>query len=185
MMLNIQFNFLLLPNNLVLFAIAWGFKMSVKGQFNMRNAAADTFAMVIFSFITGMMIEVFVSGMTLEQSLASRTLSIPVNIAIAWPYGVFRDYLLRTGHRLSPSSWMKGISDMVAYVLFQSPVYACILLAVGAGTDQIITAVTSNAFVSGALGIVYGQFLDVCRRMFKVPGYCRELSHPEPQHQEV
>ncbi|MCW8327474.1 L-alanine exporter AlaE [Photobacterium sp. SDRW27] len=148
--------------------------MSVKGQFNVRNAAADTFAMVIFSFITGMLIEVFVSGMTFEQSLASRTLSIPVNIAIAWPYGVFRDYVIRQGHRLSPTSWMKGLSDMVAYVLFQSPVYAAILWVVGADVDQIITAVTSNAFVSGMLGVVYGQFLDLCRRMFRVPGYYQQ-----------
>lgn len=148
--------------------------MSVKGQFNVRNAAADTFAMVVFSFITGMLIEVFVSGMTFEQSLASRTLSIPVNIAIAWPYGVFRDYVIRSGYRLSPANWMKGLSDMVAYVLFQSPVYAGILWVVGADIDQIITAVTSNAFVSGALGVFYGLFLDSCRRMFRVPGYYQQ-----------
>lgn len=148
--------------------------MSVKGRFNVRSAAADTFAMVIFSFITGMMIEVFVSGMTLEQSLASRTLSIPVNIAIAWPYGVFRDMMIRQGMKLSSAGWMKGLSDMLAYVMFQSPAYACILLVVGADFDQIITAVTSNAFVSGALGVVYGQFLEMCRRMFRVPGYYQQ-----------
>ncbi|WP_299014470.1 L-alanine exporter AlaE [uncultured Photobacterium sp.] len=148
--------------------------MSVKGQFNVRNAAADTFAMVIFSFVTGMLIEVFVSGMSFEQSLASRTLSIPVNIAIAWPYGVFRDFFVRNGNRLSPTSWMKWLSDMVAFVLFQSPVYAGILWVVGADVDQIITAVTSNAVVSGMLGVVYGQFLDLCRRMFRVPGYSHQ-----------
>lgn len=148
--------------------------MSVKGQFCVRNAAADTFAMVVFSFITGMMIEIFISGMTFEQSLASRTLSIPVNIAIAWPYGAFRDYVLRCGYRLSPSSWMKGLSDMVAYLLFQSPVYAGILWVVGADVDQIVTAVTSNAFVSGMLGVVYGLFLDICRRAFRVPGYYQQ-----------
>ena len=58
---------------------------------------------------------------------------------------------------------------MVAYVLFQSPIYACILFVVGANFDQIVTAVTSNIVVSGALGIVYGQFLEMCRRMFRVP----------------
>lgn len=150
--------------------------MSVKGRFNVRNAAADTFAMVIFCFITGMMIEVLVSGMTFEQSLASRTLSIPVNIAIAWPYGVFRDYVIRQGHRLSAGSWMKSLSDMVAYVLFQSPVYAAILWVVGADLEQIITAVTSNALVSGILGMIYGQFLDLCRRMFRVPGVTGTLN---------
>ncbi|QUJ69049.1 L-alanine exporter AlaE [Photobacterium sp. GJ3] len=140
----------------------------------MRHAAADTFAMVVFCFITGMMIEVFVSGMTLQQSLASRTLSIPVNIAIAWPYGVFRDWMIRQGTRLSPQGWMKFASDMLAYVLFQSPVYAAILWVVGADADQIMTAVASNAVVSGILGGVYGQFLEACRRMFKVPGYYQQ-----------
>ena len=148
--------------------------MSVKGPLNVRSAAADTFAMVIFSFITGMLIEVFVSGMTFEQSLASRTLSIPVNIAIAWPYGMFRDVMIRQGMKLSSAGWVKGLSDMLAYVMFQSPVYACILLVVGADLDQIVTAVTSNAFVSGALGVVYGQFLEMCRRLFRVPGYYQQ-----------
>ncbi len=57
--------------------------MKSRGPFCIRNAAADTFAMVVFCFITGMIIEILISGMTFEQSLASRTLSIPVNIAIA------------------------------------------------------------------------------------------------------
>ncbi len=141
----------------------------IKFPLKYRNAAADTFAMVVFSFAAGMMIEIFISGMSFEQSLASRTLSIPVNIAIAWPYGMFRDYMIRTGMRFSTKRWMKGFSDMVAYVLFQSPIYACILFVVGANFDQIVTAVTSNILVSGALGIVYGQFLEMCRRMFRVP----------------
>jgi hypothetical protein len=96
--------------------------------------------------------------------------SIPVNIAIAWPYGVFRDFMLRQGLRLSSSSYMKNMADLTAYVLFQSPAYAGILLAVGASTDQIITAVSSNAAVSCVMGVFYGYFLDACRKAFKVPG---------------
>ncbi|UIP29514.1 L-alanine exporter AlaE [Photobacterium sp. TLY01] len=130
--------------------------------------------MVVFCFITGMMIEVFISGMTFQQSLASRTLSIPVNIAIAWPYGVFRDWMIRRGAKVSPSGRMKFVSDMLAYVLFQSPVYAAILWFVGAEPEQIMTAVATNALVSGVLGGVYGQFLEVCRRMFRVPGYYQQ-----------
>ena len=145
--------------------------MSKKGPFCIRNAAADTFAMVVFCFITGMFIEILVSDMTFEQSLASRMLSIPVNIAIAWPYGVFRDFMLRQGLRLSSSSYMKNMADLTAYVLFQSPVYAGILFAVGASTDQIITAVSSNAAVSCVMGVFYGYFLDACRKAFKVPGH--------------
>ncbi|AAO10565.1 L-alanine exporter AlaE [Vibrio vulnificus] len=148
--------------------------MKSRAPFCIRHAAADTFAMVVFCFISGMIIEILISGMTFQQSLASRTLSIPVNIAIAWPYGVFRDWVLRQGARVSTSGLMKNVSDLVAYVLFQSPVYAGILLAVGASTEQIITAVTSNAIISCGMGVLYGYFLDMCRRWFKVPGYYQQ-----------
>ncbi|EIO3936014.1 L-alanine exporter AlaE [Vibrio vulnificus] len=148
--------------------------MKSRAPFCIRHAAADTFAMVVFCFISGMIIEILISGMTFQQSLASRALSIPVNIAIAWPYGVFRDWVLRQGARVSTSGLMKNVSDLVAYVLFQSPVYAGILLAVGASTEQIITAVTSNAIISCGMGVLYGYFLDMCRRWFKVPGYYQQ-----------
>ncbi|MDP2489285.1 L-alanine exporter AlaE [Vibrio splendidus] len=148
--------------------------MKSRGPFCIRNAAADTFAMVVFCFTSGMIVEVFISGMTFEQSLASRTLSIPVNIAIAWPYGLFRDWFLRNGAKLSQSSLMKNISDLLAYVLFQSPVYAGILLAVGASSDQIVTAVTSNAVISCGMGVLYGYFLDMCRKWFRVPDYYQQ-----------
>ncbi|MGC9401553.1 L-alanine exporter AlaE [Vibrio genomosp. F10] len=146
--------------------------MKARAPFCIRHAAADTFAMVVFCFLSGMIIEIFISGMTFEQSLASRTLSIPVNIAIAWPYGLFRDYVLRQGRRISDTGLVKNIADLFAYVLFQSPVYAAILLVVGASSDQIMTAVTSNAVVSCGMGVLYGYFLDTCRKLFKVPGYC-------------
>ncbi len=148
--------------------------MKSRAPFCIRHAAADTFAMVVFCFISGMIIEILISGMSFQQSLASRTLSIPVNIAIAWPYGVFRDWVLRQGAKVSTSGLMKNVSDLVAYVLFQSPVYAGILLAVGASTEQIITAVTSNAIISCGMGVLYGYFLDMCRRWFKVPGYYQQ-----------
>ncbi|MGF1694661.1 L-alanine exporter AlaE [Vibrio lamellibrachiae] len=148
--------------------------MKARAPFCIRHAAADTFAMVVFCFVSGMIIEIFISGMTFEQSLASRTLSIPVNIAIAWPYGMFRDFVLRQGRRISDTGVAKNVADLLAYVLFQSPVYAAILFVVGASSDQIVTAVTSNAVVSCGMGVLYGYFLDMCRKWFKVPGYCQQ-----------
>lgn len=145
--------------------------MSFSGSARFRQAAADMFAMVVFSFIAGMAIEIFVSGMSFQQSLASRTLSIPVNIIIAIPYGLFRDWVLRKSQHISMSRWMKKLADMFAYVTFQSPVYALILLVVGATSNQILTAVISNAVVAGGMGVVYGVFLDACRKWFRVPMY--------------
>lgn len=135
----------------------------------LRSAAADTFAMVIYCFITGMMIEILLSGMSLQQSLSSRLLSIPVNIVIAWPYGLYRDRILTfTQRRLSHSAWMKNLADLFAYVSFQSPVYVAILWTIGANPQQIVAAVTSNALISMVMGVLYGYFLDYCRRLFRV-----------------
>ncbi|MCC4798379.1 L-alanine exporter AlaE [Enterovibrio norvegicus] len=141
----------------------------MKGASRVRSVVADMFAMVVFCFVTGMMIEIFVSGMTFEQSLASRLLSIPVNILIAWPYGVFRDSVIKFAQRHFTSRLTKRVADFFAYVTFQSPVYAAILLTVGADPSQILTAVASNALLSGVLGMFYGVFLERCRRLFRVP----------------
>ncbi|KAA9003294.1 L-alanine exporter AlaE [Affinibrenneria salicis] len=136
----------------------------------LRSAAADTFALVIYCFITGMIIEMVLSGMTFQQSLSSRLLSIPVNIVIAWPYGLYRDRVLALVTRRRPShSWLRNLADLLAYVSFQSPVYAAILWVIGAGGAQIVTAVSSNAVISMAMGVLYGYFLEYCRRLFHVP----------------
>lgn len=140
----------------------------MSGANRVRSVVADMFAMVVFCFVTGMMVEIFVSGMSFEQSLASRLLSIPVNILIAWPYGVFRDAVQKAAQRQSSAKWMKRAADFVAYVAFQSPVYAAILFIVGAAPEQILTAVASNALLSGVLGVVYGSFLERCRKLFRV-----------------
>ncbi|HCC10337.1 MAG TPA: L-alanine exporter AlaE [Atlantibacter hermannii] len=134
----------------------------------LRHAAADTFAMVVYCFVVGMIIEIFISGMTFEQSLSSRLVSIPVNILIAWPYGIYRDSFIRQAKRLSTGSWAKNLADVLAYVTFQSPVYAAILLFVGADWPQIVAAVSSNALISMLMGAAYGYFLDYCRRLFRV-----------------
>lgn len=137
-----------------------------------RSAAADTFALVVYCFIAGMAIEILISGMSFQQSLSSRLLSIPVNILIAWPYGRYRDLFIRIARRADRYPFLlRNLADLLAYVSFQSPVYAAILWSVGADGQQIITAVASNAVVSMAMGVVYGYFLEYCRRLFKVTGY--------------
>ncbi|VYT96670.1 L-alanine exporter AlaE [Metakosakonia massiliensis] len=137
-------------------------------QSRLRHAAADTFAMVVYCSVVNMLIEIFLSGMSFEQSLSSRLVAIPVNIIIAWPYGFYRDAILRYSRRLSPRSGVRTLADVFAYVSFQSPVYVAILLTVGAGWHQIIAAVSSNAVLSMMMGALYGYFLDYCRRLFRV-----------------
>ncbi|WLI76379.1 L-alanine exporter AlaE [Kosakonia sp. H02] len=140
-------------------------------QSRLRHAAADTFAMVVYCSVVNMLIEIFLSGMSFEQSLSSRLVAIPVNIIIAWPYGMYRDLFMRRLSRISPSGWMKNLADVLAYVTFQSPVYVAILWTVGADWHQIVAAVSSNIVLSMMMGAVYGYFLDYCRRLFRVSNY--------------
>ena len=129
-------------------------------QSRLRHAVADTFAMVVYCSVVNMCIEVFLSGMSFEQSFYSRLVAIPVNILIAWPYGMYRDLFMRAARKVSPSGWIKNLADILAYVTFQSPVYVAIM-----------AAVSSNIVVSMLMGAVYGYFLDYCRRLFKVSRY--------------
>ncbi len=140
-------------------------------QSRLRHAVADTFAMVVHCSVVNMLIEIFLSGMSFEQSLSSVLVAIPVNILIAWPYGVYRDLIMRVARKASPAGWAKNPADVLAYVTFQSPVYIIILLTVGAGWHQIVAAVSSNIVVSMLMGAVYGYFLNYCRRLFKVSSY--------------
>ena len=140
-------------------------------QSRLRHAVADTVAMVVYCSVVNMLIEIFLSGMTFEQSLSSRLVAIPVNIIIAWPYGLYRDAVMRFARRISPAGWVKNLADVLAYVTFQSPVYVFILLTVGADWHQIAAAVSSTIVVSMLMGAVYGYFLDYCRRLFKVSPY--------------
>ncbi len=105
-------------------------------QSRLRHAVADTFAMVVYCSVVNMLIEIFLSGMSFEQSLSSRLVAIPVNIIIAWPYGLYRDAVMRFARRISPTGWVKNLADVLAYVTFQSPVYVAILLTVGADWHQ-------------------------------------------------
>ncbi len=89
-------------------------------QSRLRHAVADTFAMVVYCSVVNMCIEVFLSGMSFEQSFYSRLVAIPVNILIAWPYGMYRDLFMRAARKVSPSGWIKNLADILAYVTFQS-----------------------------------------------------------------
>ncbi|WP_226571316.1 L-alanine exporter AlaE [Mangrovibacter yixingensis] len=148
-------------------------------QSRLRHAVADTFAMVVYCSVVGMMIEIFISGMDFRQSLSSRLVAIPVNMVIAWPYGLYRDKIMSYARKVGGGKKVKNLADMFAYVTFQSPVYAAILFTVGADWHQIVAAVSSNMVVSMMMGAAYGYFLDFCRRLFRV------VDTQQPIHAEI
>ena len=131
-----------------------------------RLFLADTLAMVVFSFTTGMVIELLIAGMTLAQSLTSRIVAIPVNLVTARPYGLYRDFLfkrIRSKNRI-----LKGGIDILIFTSFQIPVYIFVLLFAGANAEQIVKACSSVVVFFLILGRPYGLCLDFCRTIFRV-----------------
>ena len=134
----------------------------------MRRFLSDTFAMITFSTLVGMVIEIIVSGMTLEQSVQARLTAIPANLLTARLYGMFRDWMFRLFGAHEGGQVKKGIADILAFVLFQVPLYATILATSGANVRQIVTACGTVTIFSAFMGRPYGVFLDFSRWLFKI-----------------
>lgn len=127
--------------------------------------AADTFALVTFAFVLGMFVEVVLSGLTLGQSLQSRLLAIPLNVIIARPYGLYRDWLFARSRAENRGRFVRAVVDIIAFSTFMLPQYAGVLWWVGAELPQILTACGTVVAMSLAVGRPYGLYLGFCRKI--------------------
>ena len=133
-----------------------------------RKLIADTFAMVTFSTIVGIIIELGIAGLTLPQSIHARVLAIPVNVLTGRPNAVFRDFLVKKIRAEKAGQIKKALVDVAAFVLFQVPLYALVLFLSGATISQIIVASGTVVVFSTISGRPYGIFLGLSRKLFKV-----------------
>ncbi|MBI5188923.1 MAG: L-alanine exporter AlaE [Nitrospirae bacterium] len=124
--------------------------------------------MITFSTVVGMVIEIFVSGMTLGQSAQARLTAIPANLLTARLYGIFRDWVFRLMRAHEGGQVREGIADIMAFILFQVPLYATILAISGANVHQIATACGTVTILSVFMGRPYGIFLDFSRWLFRI-----------------
>lgn len=130
-----------------------------------KQSLADILAMVSFSILVGLFVELGVLHMTLNQSLRSRVMSIPLNILTARPYGIYRDWIIRTLEAALPNSHSKFAGDILAFCSFQVPLYILILVSSGASVSQALQGSVVVIFVSLLSGRPYGIFLDFFRRL--------------------
>ena len=125
---------------------------------------ADTLALMSFTIVTGMFIEVAIVGLTLQQSIMSRVLCQPVNILTGRMYGIYRDKIIA---RLSRSKSNKGrqvAGDIIANITFQLPLYIVILLSLGMDIPSIAKAAMIQTLALLVLGAPYGYWLTIIRK---------------------
>lgn len=136
----------------------------------MRKFLADTFALVVFLTLAGLLVELLVAGMTLAQSVQARAAALPVTLATARPYGLFRDWVFWASGAEAGGAARRALADVGAFVAFQVPVYAAILALAGAGPRQVAAACGAAAVLLVVLGRPYGLFLGLARRLFGAGG---------------
>jgi hypothetical protein len=138
-------------------------------KINWRLFFADLFARIIFSFATGMVIEIRFAGMTVWMSIKSRCTNLPVVMIFARPYGIYRDWAAGIVGVKKEQIIPYGLINTVTYATFYVPQYALVLWLYGATWAQIKTASILVAVSSPLLGWVYGIWLDFVRaRIFGV-----------------
>lgn len=131
-----------------------------------RDGLADTFAMLTWGIIVGGAVELL-AGLSFAQSFQSRLFSIPVNLLTARLYGLYRDRIINIGTRHIGCSFAQmALLDAFAFMTFQIPLYSSVLLATGAGFEQIIHACVGQVGAMLIMGRPYGVYMQLCRNWF-------------------
>ncbi|WP_281645952.1 L-alanine exporter AlaE [Parendozoicomonas sp. Alg238-R29] len=130
-----------------------------------RIIAADIFSLILFGFVVGGSVELLM-GLTIPQSLQSRLLSIPVNLVIARPYGVFRDWVLDKGNAEKAGQFHRTLLDILAFIVFQMPVYMAILATTGADIETILASAVGQIGAMVFMARPYGLWMQFCRNRF-------------------
>jgi len=133
-----------------------------------RQLLSDTAARVIFSVVTGMLIEVVGAGMSIRMSLISRAVAQPTTAATAGFYGWSRDKILAY-FGVTKEQWIRwSIINIVYYAIFYCTQYALIrYYIIGATAEQTWIATGILAAASLPLGILFGLWLDLVRKLLK------------------
>lgn len=133
----------------------------------MRRTFVDTFATVVFFTTLAALTELFVAGMEPAEVLRTRLTMIPLMLLTGRPYGIWRDWVFRS---TKPTlAWSKAIVDGVSFLSFQLPIYALVLVVIGADLDEILVLLASTAALMLVVSRPFGMFLELMRKIFRVP----------------
>ena len=133
----------------------------------MKIFIVDTLASVLFFTAVATFSELVIAGMEPMQVLLARTIMVPVMVLTGRPYGMWRDRVfmfLRPGTRGS-----RIATDIIAFIMFQMPIYVATLLVAGAGREEVLAAVSSAIVLMITTSRPFGLFLDLARRLSGLP----------------
>jgi hypothetical protein len=133
-----------------------------------RRYLADTSALIVYSTVAGVFVEMVVAGLTVEQCLRARLTAVPIILITGRPYGVYRDWVWRLSRAEDGVVARRVIADTTAFVSFQLPVYWIVLIIAGASFWQIAAASVTATIILLVSGRPYGALLDVFRRLYRV-----------------
>jgi len=124
---------------------------------------ADTLALISFTIVTGLFIEIAIVGMTVQQSLQSRLFCQPINILTGRLYGLYRDKVIQKTDKKISGKGAQMVGDILAYITFQLPLYIAILLVIGVDLPNIAKAALTQTSALLVLGAPYGYWLTKVR----------------------
>ena len=131
-----------------------------------RRYLADTSALIAYSTVAGVFVEMVVAGLTVEQCLRARLTAVPIILITGRPYGLYRDWIWRLSRPEEGVVARRVIADTTAFVSFQLPVYWIVLIIAGATFWQIAAASVTASIILLVSGRPYGALLDVFRRLY-------------------
>ncbi|NVK35616.1 MAG: L-alanine exporter AlaE [Rhodobacteraceae bacterium] len=128
----------------------------------MKRYFIDTTATVIFFTIIAATTELLIAGLEPRQVLMTRLMTIPAMIITGRPYGLWRDWFFA---KTKPKRAVaKVLSDVLAFISFQVPVYVATLLIAGATASEIGAAVSASIVFMVLLSRPFGIYLEIVRK---------------------
>ena len=129
----------------------------------MKLFLVDTLTSVVFFTVVAASTELLIAGLSPAEVALTRAVMVPIMIATARPYGMWRDLLLRRAG--AGSAALRAAVDTAAFLSFQVPLYAATLVVAGADGAEIAAAIASASAFMLVLGRPFGLVLDTVRRM--------------------
>lgn len=129
-----------------------------------RATLVDALALVAFFTLVAGATEYLIAGLSPQQVLISRSATLPVLLLAGRPYGLWRDAILKLTDARRRHRLVLLVVDTAAFLSFQGPIYAVVLVLAGATSQQMIAALGSATVGMLLLSRPFGIFLDWVRR---------------------